>query len=89
MHTPDNTPLYTTLESILAKKGELHAEIAKKNEEISKHWNSLFAPQKPNSKGELVTSIISNGITAFDTFMLVRKLMVNYGHIFKRGKKKR
>ena len=79
---------YNTLAEIQAHKDELRTEIRKKSEQIGTTWNSLFAPQKASTRGELVTSIISNSITAFDAFMLVRKLMSRYGSLF-RGRKKR
>ena len=80
---------YYTLEDIQLRKEELQQELQKKSEEISCLWNGLFTPKKANTKGELVANIISNSITAFDTFMLVRKLMGKYGFIFRNKKKKR
>jgi len=47
----------------------------------------LTAPKKSDTKGELIANLISNSITAIDAFLLVRKLMKSYGHLF--GKKKR
>ncbi len=79
---------YYTLSDIQARKRELQAEINKKGEQISDLWTKFFTPPKANTKGEMVATIISNGITAFDTFMLVRKLMNRYGHLFG-GKRKR
>jgi hypothetical protein len=78
---------YHTLEDVQLRKEELQAEIEKQNEEIGALWSGLFAPRRANTKGELITNIISNSITAFDAFMLVRKLMTQYGSLF--GKKKR
>lgn len=83
-----NNRTYTTLEDIQLHKDELQTEIQKRNEQIGTLWNMLFTPKKANTKGELVANIISNSITAFDTFMLVRKLMGKYDFLFK-GKKKR
>lgn len=85
--TVDNRT-YHTLADIQARKEELLSDIHKKNEEIGRLWNSLFVPKKANTKGELVANIISNGITAFDTFMLVRKLMGKYGSLFRSRKKR-
>lgn len=78
---------FNTLEDIQARKDELQEEIHKSNEQIGSLWNGLFTQKKANTKGELITSIISKSITAFDAFMLVRKLMMQYGHLFKKKKK--
>lgn len=78
---------FNTLEDIQARKDELQAEIHKSNEQIGDLWNGLFTQKKANTRGELITSIISKSITAFDAFMLVRKLMLQYGHLFKKKKK--
>lgn len=79
---------YHTLEDVQLRKEELQAEIQKQNEEINVLWNELFIPRKANTKGELIANIISNSITAFDAFMLVRKLMNQYGSFFGRKKKR-
>ena len=78
---------YSTLEQIQHRKEALHANIQKDNEQIGLLWHQLTAPQKSDSKGELIANLISNSITAIDAFLLVRKLMKSYGHLF--GKKKR
>lgn len=80
---------YHTLEEIQARKEELHSQLQAHSEQIAVIWEELFVPKKANTKGELVTTIISNSITAFDAFMLVRKLMKQYGSIFSRKKKRR
>jgi hypothetical protein len=78
---------YSTLEQIQQRKEALHANIQKDNGQIGLLWHQLTAPQKSDSKGELIANLISNSITAIDAFLLVRKLMKSYGHLF--GKKKR
>ena len=78
---------YSTLEQIQQRKEALHANIQKDNEQIGLLWHQLTAPQKSDSKGELIANLVSNSITAIDAFLLVRKLMKSYGHLF--GKKKR
>ena len=85
---PINNKAYYTLDDIQSRKDELQSEIHKKGEQIGLLWNSLFTPKKTNTKGELIASIITNSITAFDTFMLVRKLMSKYGGLFKSKKKR-
>lgn len=85
---PINNRTYYTLDDIQARKDELQGEIRKKGEQIGTLWNSLFIPKKASTKGELVANIITNSITAFDTFMLMRKLIGKYGWLF-RSKRKR
>lgn len=79
-------PSYQTLEEIHTRKDELRAEIQQQGEQIGELWHGLFEPQKASTKGELVTTIISHSITAVDAFLLVRKLMKNYGGLFTRGR---
>lgn len=78
----------TTLEEIQARKSELLIKIHERNDEITTLWEDVFTPKKASTKGELITTIISNSITAFDAFMLVRKLLHQYGYLFYRGKKR-
>jgi len=78
-----------TLDEIRARKEELYAEIAKKEEVIASTWESLWEPQKANTKGEMVTHIIANSITAVDAFLTMRKLISRYGHLFGVGKRKK
>ena len=78
-----------TLEEIRASKEELHAEIQKKEEMIASTWESLWVPTKANSKGEMVTHIIANSITAIDAFLTMRKLVSRYGHLFGIGRRKK
>ncbi len=89
MTTFSNSKPPITLEYIEEQKLALSKAISKKGEEIGAVWHTLVTPKRATTKGELVTSIISNGITAFDTFMLVRKLMNRYGHLFSRRSKKK
>ncbi len=83
-----NNRTYQTLDDIQARKDEIQAELQKKGEKIGTLWNDLLTPQKANTKGELVANIISNGVIAFDTFMLVRKLMGKYSGLFHRKKRR-
>ncbi len=79
---------YQTLEDIRARKEQLAADIQADNERFATLWSGLFNPKKPSTKGEWVTTLISNSITAVDAFLLVRKLMKNYGHLFGRRKRR-
>ena len=80
-------PTYHTLEEIQKRKDELQADIRQESSQIGTLWHSLFDPKKASSKGELVANLLANSITAIDGFLLVRKLMKSYGHLF--GKRKR
>ncbi len=84
----DSTQNYTTLEDIRLRKDELKGELHKRSEQIGDLWGNLFTPKPANNRGELVANIISNCITAFDTFMLVRKLMNRYDNLFGRKRHK-
>ena len=81
-------PTYRTLEEIQIRKEKLHSDIQQENDQIGILWRTLCAPQKANSKGELVANLVANSITAIDGFLLVRKLMKTYGYIFNRKMKK-
>ena len=76
----DNEKLARTVEGKLS-------DIQKDNEQFSALWSQVFVKQKDSSKGEYIASLVGHGITAFDTFLLVRKLLKNYRNLF--GKKKR
>lgn len=78
----NDTQTYETLEDLQAKKDELLLKIRKSNEDISRQWKGLFVTKKANTRGELITSIICKSITAFDAFMLARKMVRQYGHMF-------
>jgi len=75
-----------TLEEIRLRKEQLSAEIQKENEHFSQLWNSLYVKKGESTKTEWVASIIANSMTAIDAFLLIRKLMKSYGHIFKKRK---
>lgn len=76
-----------SLEDIQQCKEALKSEIQESNEKISLLWHELVVPQKSNSKGELIASLVTNGITAIDGFLLIRKLIKGYGYLFRRKKK--
>ncbi len=81
-------PVYNTLEEIELEKEKLQASLQKDSDQISVLWHELTTPQKPSTKGEMVTNLIANSVTAIDAFLLVRKFTKNYGHLFTRKKKK-
>lgn len=79
---------YNTIEDIEAHCDELREELHKSSEAMGSLWVKLTTTHKPTTRGELVTNIISKGITAFDAFMLARKLVLQYRHLFTRGKRR-
>ena len=83
------THTYTTLEDLRLKKTQLSEEIDTHGEKIAVLWHELAAPKEANTKGEMVTHIIANSITAVDAFLTMRKLVSRYGHLFGIGRKKK
>ena len=82
-------PTYSTLEQIQERKNQLSADIQRESQNIGKLWHELTAPKPASSKGELFASLVSNGISAIDAFLLVRKLMKTYGWLFRKNKSKK
>lgn len=87
------THQYHTLEEIRLRKEELAAQIQQDSTKFSSLWNQTFVKREGNSKGEYISGLIANSVTAIDAFLLIRKLMKNYGSLFgktaKKTKKKR
>lgn len=77
---------YHSLEEIQQRKEELAADIQKDNDKFGTLWNELITPREATTKGEWVAGLIANSVTAIDAFLLVRKLMKNYGQFFRRKK---
>lgn len=80
---PD-APVYHTLEEIRQRKEQLSEELQKDSTRFSTLWGQMFVKRKDLSKGEFIASMVTNSITAIDAFLLVRKLLRNYRHIFRR-----
>ena len=79
---------YHTLEEIRLRKEELANAIQQDSTKFSSLWNQTFIKREGNSKGEYISGLIANSITAIDAFLLIRKLMKGYGNLFgKSGKK--
>ena len=74
---------YNTLEDIQLRKDELQADIQQHTERIGDLWHELTTPQAASTKGELITNLVSNSVTANDGFLLVRKLLKTYGSLSK------
>ena len=81
-----------TLEELRNRKEELASQIQQDNTKFSALWNQTFVKREGSTKGEYISSLIANSITAVDAFLLIRKLIKNYGGIFglssKKSKKK-
>ena len=80
---------YRTLDEIRQRKDELLNELQQDNTLFTTLWNQVFLKRENNSKSDYIAGLVTNGIVAFDTFMLVRKLMKNYGSLFRFGKGKK
>lgn len=82
------TRKYHTLEEIRLRKEELADAIQQDSTKFSSLWNQTFIKREGNTKGEYISGLIANSITAIDAFLLIRKLMKGYGNLFgKSGKK--
>lgn len=81
---------YQSLEEIRQRKDEVLNELQKDTMQFSTLWNEIFLKKDETSKADYIASLVSNGIIAFDAFMLIRKLMNSYRFLSgKRKKKKR
>ncbi len=80
---------YRTLDEIRERKDELLDELRQDNTKMSTMWDQVFLKRENNTKTDYIASIVTNGIVAFDTFMLIRKLMKGYGFLFGKKKNKR
>lgn len=81
------TKTYRTLKEIRLRKEELIEQLHVDNKEFTSLWHELFVSKKNSTKGEFLTSVIGNSISAIDALLLIRKLMKNYRGLF--GKKKK
>lgn len=86
---------YNTLEEIQMRRDQLTESIEQDKVLIGNLWGELFTKHEDATKGELIASIVTKSITAIDAFLMVRKLINNYGHVLsflglgsKRKKKK-
>ena len=79
----ENTPTYSTLEEIRLRKEQLSNELERDSDQIALIWDELFHKKEDSTKGQYVASLVANSVTAIDTFLLVRKLMKNYGSVLR------
>ena len=77
-------PTYHTLDEIRQRKDQLSEELQKDSTRFSTLWGQMFVKRKDVSKGEFIANMVTNSITAIDAFLLVRKLLKSYRHIFRR-----
>ena len=80
---------YRNLEEIRERKLQWDEEMNRDTAKMNMLWNKTFVKREDATKGEYVTSMINNGIMAFDAFMLFRKLKRNYNSLFGSKKRKR
>ena len=80
---------YRTLDEIRLRKDELLEQLQQDNTRFSTLWNQVFMKREDNTKAEYITGIVSNGIMAVDTILMIRKLVKNYGVLFGFGSKKK
>lgn len=83
---------YNTLEEIRLRCEQLSSDIDREGDKIAELWSDIFKKQESSTKGEYVASLIANSVTAIDAFLLVRKLIKNYGSVlsfFRKGEKSR
>ena len=78
---------YRTLEEIRDRKLQLSEELNRDTTKMGLLWGKTFVKREDATKGEYITSMINNGIMAFDAFMLIRKLRRDYNTLFGSRKK--
>lgn len=80
---------YLTLEDLQARRDELSDEIAQQDKQFTAMWNSLFVKREETTRTEFLASMVTHGFTAFDLFLMARKLYKTYRGVFQWSKKKR
>ena len=89
MQNNKKTTDFCTLDEIRERKDALLDEIQKDSDKVTALWNDTFVKRDETSKGDYIASLVSNGFIAIDAFLLVRKLIKNYGFLISIfGKKK-
>ena len=63
------------LDDIRVKKENISNQLKANEMEIAESWHELFHAQRPSNRGEMFAQIVSNSLTVYDGFMLVRRLM--------------
>jgi hypothetical protein len=80
---------FRTLEEIRLRKEELIDQIQEDSTKFSGLWNQTFIKREGNTKGDYISGLIANSVTAIDIFLVVRKLMKNYKYIFGKSSSKK
>ena len=80
---------FRTLEEIRIRKDELISQIQEDNTKFTGLWNQTFIKRDGNTKGDYISGLIANSVTAIDIFLVVRKLMKNYKSIFGKSSSKK
>ena len=80
---------YGSLDEIQQRKDEVLKELRKDSAQASTLWNQIFVKRDETTKADYIASLVSNSIVAFDTFILIRKLMKSYHFLFGGSKKKK
>ena len=80
---------YRTLEEIRQRKDELLEDLQRDNEKFSTLWGQVFVKRENASKGDYISALVSNGVTAVDIFLVIRKLVKAYGFLKGKSKKKK
>ena len=78
---------FRTLEEIRLRKDELISQIQNDNTKFTSLWNQTFIKREGNTKSDYIAGLIANSVTAIDIFLVVRKLIKNYGGLFGRKSK--
>lgn len=77
-----------TLDDFAERKAQLLEAISDEGQQMNKMWKQLTARRQEQTRGELIASMISYGVTAYDTVMTIRKLKRDYSGIFDLFRKK-
>ena len=80
---------FRTLEEIRIRKDELISQIQEDNTKFTGLWNQTYIKRDGNTKGDYISGLIANRVTAIDIFLVVRKLMKNYKSIFGKSSSKK
>ena len=80
---------FRTLEEIRLRKEELIDQIQEDSTKFSGLWNQTFIKREGNTKGDYISGLIANSVTAIDIFLVVRKRMKNYKYIFGKSSSKK
>jgi hypothetical protein len=83
------THQFRTLEEIRERKEQLLSELQQDNTKFSTLWSQTFVKREDSTKGEYISALIANSVTAIDVFLVIRKLVKNYGSLFGRSSSKK